>query len=69
MFHCTEQVSRDGSFKVDVLGTVLVVELAAYKGMQVLVQRLNGPVQFLKIFLKGLRLIPRAPVISSVCKT
>lgn len=69
MFHCTEQVSRDGSFKVDVLGTVLVVELAAYKGMQVLVQRLNGPVQFLKIFLKGRRLIPRAPVISSVCKT
>lgn len=32
----------DRAFKVDVLGTVQVVELAAHKGMQVLVERLNS---------------------------
>lgn len=62
-------MGRNGSFKVDVLGTVLVVELAAYKGMQVQVEGLNGLVDFFKILLKGVRLIPRAPFCSSVCKS
>lgn len=61
-------MGRDGSFKVDVLGTVLVVELAAHKGMQVLVEGFNGPVEGLHILLKGHSLIPRAPVSSSVSK-
>lgn len=62
-------MSRDGSLKVDVLGAILFVELAAHKGMQVLVEGLNGPVELLEILLKGLSLVPRAPVSSSVRKS
>lgn len=67
--HRTEQVGRDGTFEVDVFWAVLVVKLPPHKGMQVLIEWLYGFVELLEILLKGVTLIPRAPVVSSVCET
>lgn len=61
-------MSRDGSLKVDVLGTVLLVQLAAHEGVQVLVEGFDGPVELLYVLLKGRRLVRRTPVSSSVVK-
>ena len=65
----TQEVGRDWSLQVDVFGTVLVVKLAAHKSMQVQVEWLDGPVEFVYILLKAFSLIPRAPISSCVSKS
>lgn len=62
----TKQVGRDGTFEVDIFGAILIVELSPHKGMQVLIKGLYGFVKILEILLKGITLIPGAPVVSSV---
>lgn len=62
-------MGRDGALQVDIFGAVLVVELPPHKGMQVLIKGLYGFVKSLDILLKGVTLIPGAPVVSSVCKS
>lgn len=62
-------MGRDGTFKVDIFGAILVVELPSHKGMQVLIEGLYGFVKILEILLKGVTLIPGTPVVSSVCKS
>ena len=59
-------MSGDGSFEVNVLGAVLVVELAADKGVKLLVKGLHCLVQLLQVLLKRLRLVPGTPVIPGV---
>lgn len=62
-------MGRDGTFEVDVFGAILVVELPPHKGMQVLIKGFYGFVKILKVLLKGVTLIPGAPVVSSVFKS
>lgn len=62
-------MGRNGTFQVDIFGAILVVELPPHKGMQVLIKGFYGFVKSLDILLKGVTLIPGAPVVSSVCKS
>lgn len=59
-------MSWDWSFEVDVLGAVVIVQLPAYEGVQVVVKWLDGFVDLFQIVLEGGRLVPRAPVRPSV---
>ena len=65
----TQQVCRDGSFQVDVFGSIVVVEFAADVGMQVLVERLYGLEDLFQVLLKCVCLVCGAPGITFIFKT
>lgn len=64
----TQEMRRDGPFKVHILRTIEVIELPPDKGMEVVVEGLDSTEEFLQILLEGRGIVPRAPVSTSVCK-
>lgn len=65
----TQEMRRDGPFKVHILRTIEVVELPPDKSMKVVVEGLDGIEELLQILLEGRGIVPRAPVSACVRKS
>lgn len=57
----TQQMSRDGSLQVDVLGAILFVQGPAHIGVHILIERLQLLPQSLQVLLEGGGFIQGAP--------